>query len=139
MAVADTFDAMTSNRPYRKGLDPAIAIEELEKNKGTQFDPVMVDAFLEAYKDGRIERILQNYHKDEQSIACPFCSAYVRVDENKVKVGDELECNVCHRQLRLMFKNEAYYAELCSGSKPRSGINTPTQPPAPPNVPAGSE
>src|SRR5690606_31437313 len=49
LAVPDTFDAMTSNRPYRKGLDPKIAIAELEKGKGTQFDPDMVDAFLAAY------------------------------------------------------------------------------------------
>jgi HD-GYP domain-containing protein (c-di-GMP phosphodiesterase class II) len=134
LAVADTFDAMTSNRPYRKGLDPSIAIEELEKNKGTQFDPVMVDAFLEAYKDGRIQRILQDYHKDEQSIACPFCSTYVRVDESKVQAGDELECNVCHRMLRLMFKNDAFYAELCSGSKAHVGMSRPIHTGAPTDI-----
>ncbi len=46
IAVADTFDAMTSDRPYRKALPLHIAIEELKKNAGTQFDPQVVEAFL---------------------------------------------------------------------------------------------
>ena len=46
VAVADAYDAMTSDRSYRKALNDAIAIKELEDNKGTQFDPDMVDAFL---------------------------------------------------------------------------------------------
>ncbi|NJL73482.1 MAG: HD domain-containing protein [Candidatus Competibacteraceae bacterium] len=39
LAVADTFDALTSSRPYRKGLDPDVAIAEVERCKGSQFDP----------------------------------------------------------------------------------------------------
>lgn len=44
--VCDTFHAMTSNRPYRKALDVQAALEELEKNAGTQFCPRTIDAFL---------------------------------------------------------------------------------------------
>ncbi|MCK9225120.1 MAG: TIGR00282 family metallophosphoesterase [Candidatus Muirbacterium halophilum] len=50
IAVGDAFDAMTSDRPYRKGMDAELAFEELEKNKGTQFDPVFVDYFIKIYK-----------------------------------------------------------------------------------------
>jgi len=46
MAVADTFDAMTTDRPYRKALTLAVASQELGKNKETQFDPEAVDCFL---------------------------------------------------------------------------------------------
>ena len=49
ISVADTFDAMTSDRPYRKGLDPKIAIEELIRCSGTQFDVKIVDAFIKAF------------------------------------------------------------------------------------------
>jgi putative nucleotidyltransferase with HDIG domain len=45
-AVIDTYDAMTSDRPYRKALPPEVAHEEILKNRGSQFDPVIVDAFL---------------------------------------------------------------------------------------------
>jgi HD-GYP domain-containing protein (c-di-GMP phosphodiesterase class II) len=44
--VCDTFHAMTSNRPYRKALDAQAALEELEKNAGTQFCPRTVETFL---------------------------------------------------------------------------------------------
>jgi len=45
IAVADAFDAMVTDRPYRKGKAPWQAIGELEKWSGTQFDPVVVQAF----------------------------------------------------------------------------------------------
>jgi putative nucleotidyltransferase with HDIG domain len=46
IAVADTYDAMTSTRSYRKKVDQQRAIEEIENNSGSQFDPKVVDAFL---------------------------------------------------------------------------------------------
>ncbi|MFZ5648661.1 MAG: HD domain-containing phosphohydrolase [Bacillota bacterium] len=49
LAVADSFDAMTSDRAYRKAMTVDQAVEELAKNKGTQFDPVVVDVFLKCY------------------------------------------------------------------------------------------
>jgi response regulator RpfG family c-di-GMP phosphodiesterase len=45
IAVADAFDAMTSNRPYRKRLPLEVARDEIFKNSGKQFDPVVVEAF----------------------------------------------------------------------------------------------
>ena len=45
--VADSYDAMTSNRAYRDALGKEKAIEELKKYRGTQFHPDVVDAFLE--------------------------------------------------------------------------------------------
>jgi putative two-component system response regulator len=46
MAIADTFDAMTSTRAYRKALPVADAIAEIRRGSGTQFDPDIVPAFL---------------------------------------------------------------------------------------------
>jgi HD-GYP domain-containing protein (c-di-GMP phosphodiesterase class II) len=48
MAVADSFDAMTSNRAYRQAMTPEQAIEILKQGAGTQWDTHVVDAFLEA-------------------------------------------------------------------------------------------
>jgi putative nucleotidyltransferase with HDIG domain len=60
--VVDTFDAMTSTRPYRLALDKEIAYSELEKCSGTQFDPALVEAFLKAMRrmdagEERAERV----------------------------------------------------------------------------------
>jgi hypothetical protein len=48
IAVADAFDSMTSTRSYREARRMSEAIEELRKGAGTQFDPVMVEAFIAA-------------------------------------------------------------------------------------------
>jgi putative nucleotidyltransferase with HDIG domain len=50
LSVADVFEAMTSTRPYRKALSPEIAVQTLVAGKGKQFDPNMVDAFLDILK-----------------------------------------------------------------------------------------
>ena len=49
VAVADVFDAMTSDRSYRKALADEVAIKELKDCSGTQFDPQAVQAFLHLY------------------------------------------------------------------------------------------
>jgi len=51
VSVADAYDAMTSDRSYRKALSREEAIAELKLNRGTQFHPKVVDAFLEILKD----------------------------------------------------------------------------------------
>lgn len=57
VAVADSFDAMNSERIYRKPLAREIIINEIEKNKGIQFDPVVADVFLDILKSGRIDEM----------------------------------------------------------------------------------
>ncbi len=46
LAVCDAYDAMTSNRPYRAALSTSAALQELDLCMGTQFDPIVVEAFL---------------------------------------------------------------------------------------------
>jgi len=53
LAVADSFDAMTSDRPYRRALSRQAAIKELRSNAGSQFDPQVVEVFIrEMQKSG---------------------------------------------------------------------------------------
>jgi len=49
-AVVDAFDAMTSDRPYRKARPPESAIEEILRCKGSHFDPEVADAFVSAWR-----------------------------------------------------------------------------------------
>lgn len=51
LAVVDTYDAMTCDRVYRKGLPKEVALEEIEKGRGTQFDPYIAGEFIEMMKD----------------------------------------------------------------------------------------
>jgi HD-GYP domain-containing protein (c-di-GMP phosphodiesterase class II) len=53
--VADAYDAMTSDRPYRSGMPAEAAFRILGDNAGTQFDPAVVDVFVEIWRNGGIE------------------------------------------------------------------------------------
>lgn len=70
ICVADAYSAMISDRPYRRRLDVAVAKEELRRSKGTQFDPVIVDCFLEileenddTYQQGKAADFLVEFQK----------------------------------------------------------------------------
>jgi HD-GYP domain-containing protein (c-di-GMP phosphodiesterase class II) len=61
--IADTYDAITSSRVYRKGNDPQIAYEELEEFAGTQFDPRLVAIFIEAMHEYNSQE-----HQEEKTL-----------------------------------------------------------------------
>lgn len=48
IAIADAYEAMTADRSYRRAMSPSAAIEELRRYSGTQFDPSLVDLFIDA-------------------------------------------------------------------------------------------
>jgi len=58
LAAADTFDAMTSDRPYRKALQSDVAMAEVNRVANTQLDPDVVVAFTEVHKSGLIDNVL---------------------------------------------------------------------------------
>ena len=66
IGVADAFDAMTANRVYRKQMDFGYVLGELEKGRGSQFDPAFVDILLKLIRDGVIDlNKLYGVHTDE--------------------------------------------------------------------------
>ncbi|MBI3614893.1 MAG: HD-GYP domain-containing protein [Candidatus Omnitrophica bacterium] len=62
IAVADTIDAMTSDRPYRKRVSLETACAELERCSGTQFDPMVVDACLKAVSEEKLSTEPEAHH-----------------------------------------------------------------------------
>lgn len=54
LTLADCFDAMTAIRPYKPALSSDYAVSEIEKNKGTQFDPELADVFIRLVKESKI-------------------------------------------------------------------------------------
>lgn len=59
ICVADTYDAMTTDRPYRKAMSNDQVIEEIRRGRGTQFDPEVADIFLQMLREG--------YHLDRKT------------------------------------------------------------------------
>ena len=55
ISVADVYDSLTSDRPYRKAMPPFEAREILVKGAGTDFDPTVVEAFVTAFRKGEME------------------------------------------------------------------------------------
>lgn len=55
ISVADAYDAMTSERPYRKPLSKEQAVDEIKKCLGTQFDPVVGDIFIKLVQDDNVD------------------------------------------------------------------------------------
>ncbi|MBL7084746.1 MAG: HD domain-containing protein [Candidatus Omnitrophica bacterium] len=70
MAVADSFEAMLTRRPYRKSTSIAHAIRELKKYSGTQFDPQVIKAFLKLVKRKSFRKLLRDayYGRSKKSL-----------------------------------------------------------------------
>jgi HD-GYP domain-containing protein (c-di-GMP phosphodiesterase class II) len=56
LSVADAYDAMASDRAYRKRMEESLIRKILQQGAGTQFDPRIVSAFQKAYGEGKISR-----------------------------------------------------------------------------------
>ncbi len=80
IGIVDSYDAMTSNRVYRKRLQDEIVKEELIKGKGTQFDPYLVDLFMELIEEGTLQRKIS-----EKDAVLPL------FDSNKISEGVTME------------------------------------------------
>jgi len=65
LAVADSFDAMTSDRPYRKAMTADEAYQEIVSRSETQFDPQVVKALDRCWENGVIAQILQEIRVDQ--------------------------------------------------------------------------
>lgn len=69
LAVADAFDAMTSTRPYRDSLSVSVAIDELRRCSGTQFEPKAVKAMLRCIEQGLLHGKLESRLKKKLTIS----------------------------------------------------------------------
>lgn len=80
IGIVDSYDAMTSNRVYRKRLQDEIVRDELIKGKGTQFDPNLVDLFMELIEEGKLQQNIA-----EKDAVMPL------FDSNKIYEGVTME------------------------------------------------
>ena len=87
IGIADTFDAMTANRVYRKQLDMAYVIQELKNGRGTQFDPGLVDVMLGLIDNGKID-------------ICSLYKEHAHADHSREKEEEQgeksISCDIVH-------------------------------------------
>jgi len=69
VTLADSFDAMTSYRPYRRAMPSQVSIKELIKYSDEQFDGRIVKAFLDLYLEGKIDKIMNATEQELLQIA----------------------------------------------------------------------
>lgn len=115
ICVADAFDAMTTNRPYRKGLSLNTAVAELNKFSGKQFDPACVDAFLKAFE----KKLFQYFEK-------------VGDTGDMILKEDPTGAAEAHGPAGSQLESQPYPPMMALG-------NTPSSQPYPPIIPEGNE
>ena len=71
MAVVDTFEAMVCHRPYRKPMPFRMAVSEIRRQSGKQFDPDVVRSLVHIAKDGRLEDLIREHSDDLRHVFHP--------------------------------------------------------------------
>lgn len=93
-AIADAFDAMTSARPYRLGMPAETAYQLIAQDSGKQFDPILVDTFLDLGRRGELDHILGHSSEERLLHTCAACGPIIVVPANW-KSGEQVICPKC--------------------------------------------
>ncbi|WP_372679862.1 HD domain-containing phosphohydrolase [Desulfosarcina sp.] len=110
VSIADAFDALTSTRPYRRGVDAIPALEALNAEHGSQFDAGLLDAFIQRTRLPAIQEIVGTSERGVQMVRCPTCGPVITVSSS-AKDGDLGYCRVCGNQHRLHRDGDTFVAE----------------------------
>ena len=81
LSVADVYDALTSDRSYRKKMENNVALTIIKENTGSQFDPKVVDAFFESYNQNDFQTLsdeVNNEPKEQE----PYLPLYRELQKN---------------------------------------------------------
>ena len=94
VAIADTFDAMTSARPYQAGMSADAAYQLIAQESGRQFDPLLVSAFLQLGRRGELDHILGHSSDKRLMHSCPICGPII-VIPMQWQEGEQVICPKC--------------------------------------------
>lgn len=94
VGICDAFDAMTSTRPYRRGMPVARALAIIEANLGTQFDKALGRLFLELGHAGALAPIVGHSEPAIPLQECPMCGPIIVV-RRRQQTGDHVYCRNC--------------------------------------------
>ena len=94
VAIADAFDAMTSARPYRRGMPAETAYQIMAQESGKQFDPILLSAFLDLGRQGDLNHILGHSAEERLLHSCALCGPIIVVPASW-KSGEQVICPKC--------------------------------------------
>ncbi|WP_319405444.1 HD domain-containing phosphohydrolase [uncultured Desulfosarcina sp.] len=110
VSIADAFDALTSTRPYRKGVAAGPAVEALKAEHGSQFDARLLDAFIELVRLDSLQEIVGTSERGVRMVVCPTCGPVITVSGN-ARDGDIGYCRICGARHRLHRDGDTFVAE----------------------------
>jgi hypothetical protein len=127
VAVADAFDAMSSNRVYRRACDKDHIRDELIKGKGKQFDPQFAEIFLNLWDEGKLDEILGqdavNKDENEPAVSATMEKAVAEFvaaqDEEGRLVSDIRKEGTYHGALNVDYEQFAKLYEFSANLKRR--------------------
>lgn len=111
VGICDAFDAMTSNRPYRRGMPVEKALSILEENLGRQFDEEFGLKFIEIGRCGHLSRIAGYSEPGIPVQECPMCGPTIVV-RKKNRPGDRVYCRHCGAEAQVRRENGKFLISL---------------------------
>ena len=109
VGICDAFDAMTSTRPYRRGMPVDRAYAVLVEHRGSQFDAPLVDAFLALGRAGRLDAFIGHSHHGHRLAECPYCGPIIAT--HGALDGSLRHCRACGGEFRLHRQAEGFVLE----------------------------
>lgn len=94
VGVCDAFDAMTSTRPYRRGMPIAKALAIIAENMGKQFDSDVAARLIRLGESGQLQHIVGHSEPGIPLMVCEFCGPTMVVQRDS-HPGDVLHCRAC--------------------------------------------
>lgn len=100
VGIADAFDAMTSTRPYRRGMPKERALAIIRENLGSQFDRELGERFIQLGEAGRFDHIIGHSEPGIPLQSCQGCGPIIAVPRGTAD-GEEIFCPSCAGGYRL--------------------------------------
>lgn len=94
VGICDAFDAMTSHRPYRKGMPKDQALAIIQDMAGTQFDARLSKFFISLGQTGQLDHVIGHSDEGIPLHVCPMCGPTIVV-QRTTKAGEHLYCRNC--------------------------------------------
>jgi HD-GYP domain-containing protein (c-di-GMP phosphodiesterase class II) len=110
VGIADAFDALTSTRPYRRGVAAEPAVTALNAEHGTQFDARLLDAFIRMVQLDLLNEIIGHSEAGVPMVRCLNCGPVITVTRS-TRDGDIGFCRVCGTKHRLHRDGDTFVVE----------------------------